>query len=85
MPPELLANNNNPQAGAPVPQTFMDINLNTTPDWDAVSGYVFISLFQFALSASVVVWLFANQLCFTVRSGNSPTAKPSARWLDLFV
>lgn len=81
--PELLANNNNPQAGAPVPQTFMDINLNTTPDWDAVSGYAFISPFQFALGASVVVRLFANQLCFTGRSGNSPMAKPSARWLNL--
>lgn len=37
---ELLANGNNPQAGAPVPQTFMDINLNTTADPLAVSGEV---------------------------------------------
>jgi hypothetical protein len=37
---EIMANGNNPQAGAPVPQAFMDINLNTMPDPDAVSGYV---------------------------------------------
>lgn len=37
---ELVALGNNPQAGAPVPQTFMDINLNTTADWTAVSGEV---------------------------------------------
>ena len=35
---ELLANGNNPQAGAPVPQAFKDVNLNTIPDPDAVSG-----------------------------------------------
>jgi hypothetical protein len=35
---EILANGNNPQAGAPVPQAFMDINLNTIPDTQAVSG-----------------------------------------------
>jgi hypothetical protein len=34
----LLADNNNPQNGAPVPQAFKDINLNTIPDPDAVSG-----------------------------------------------
>jgi hypothetical protein len=34
----LLADNNNPQNGAPVPQAFKDINLNTVPDHDAVSG-----------------------------------------------
>lgn len=38
--PELLADGNNPQAGAPVPQAFKDINLNTIPDNDAVSGEV---------------------------------------------
>lgn len=37
---ELLAMGNNPQAGAPVPQAFKDINLNTIPDPDAVSGEV---------------------------------------------
>jgi hypothetical protein len=37
---ELIAMGNNPQAGAPVPQAFKDINLNTTPDPDAVSGEV---------------------------------------------
>jgi hypothetical protein len=37
---EIMANGNNPQAGAPVPQAFMDANLNTTPDPKAVSGYV---------------------------------------------
>jgi hypothetical protein len=36
--PTILANNNNPQNGAPVPQAFKDINLNTIPDPDAVSG-----------------------------------------------
>jgi hypothetical protein len=38
--PELVANGNNPQNGAPVPQAFKDINLNTIPDPDAVSGPV---------------------------------------------
>jgi len=37
---EILANGNNPQAGAPVVQAFKDANLNTTPDNDAVSGPV---------------------------------------------
>ena len=36
---ELVANNNNPQNGALVGQTFMDANLNSTVDKDAVSGY----------------------------------------------
>ena len=35
---EITANGNNPQAGAPVPQAFKDINLNTIADPDAVSG-----------------------------------------------
>ena len=34
---------NNPQAGGLAPQAFKDVNLNTTADNDAVSGYVFIS------------------------------------------
>jgi hypothetical protein len=34
----LLQPGNNPQAGALVPQTFKDINLNATADFDAVSG-----------------------------------------------
>jgi hypothetical protein len=38
--PELVAMGNNPQAGAPVPQAFKDVNLNTVPDNDAVSGEV---------------------------------------------
>ena len=38
---EIIQNGNNPQAGAPVPQAFKDVNLNTTPDPDAVSGSVF--------------------------------------------
>lgn len=37
---EIMANGNNPQAGAPVPQAFMDANLNTTADPNAVSGPV---------------------------------------------
>jgi hypothetical protein len=37
---EITMMNNNPQNGAPVPQAFKDANLNTTPDDDAVSGYV---------------------------------------------
>lgn len=37
---EIIANGNNPHAGALVPQAFKDINLNTTPDSDAVSGPV---------------------------------------------
>jgi hypothetical protein len=36
---ELVANGNNPQNGALVGQTFMDANLNSTVDEDAVSGY----------------------------------------------
>jgi len=39
-PALLTANNNNPQDGAPVPEAFKDINLNTIPDPDAVSGPV---------------------------------------------
>jgi hypothetical protein len=35
---ELVANGNNPQAGAAVSMTFMDFNLNSTQDNDAVSG-----------------------------------------------
>jgi hypothetical protein len=38
--PELIAMGNNPQQGAPVPQAFKDINLNSIPDPDAVSGEV---------------------------------------------
>ena len=37
---EIMANGNNPQAGAPVPQAFKDVNLNTIPDKNAVSGPV---------------------------------------------
>jgi hypothetical protein len=37
---EILMNGNNPQMGSPVPQAFMDANLNTTADMDAVSGFV---------------------------------------------
>jgi hypothetical protein len=36
--PEIIANNNNPQNGAVVPQAFKDMNLNTTADDDAFSG-----------------------------------------------
>jgi hypothetical protein len=35
---EIMQNGNNPQAGAPVAQAFKDVNLNTIPDKDAVSG-----------------------------------------------
>jgi hypothetical protein len=35
---EIIEMGNNPQAGASVPQAFMDINLNLTPDPMAVSG-----------------------------------------------
>jgi hypothetical protein len=38
--PEIIANNNNPQNGAVVPQAFKDMNLNTTADDDAFSGPV---------------------------------------------
>jgi len=37
---EIMALGNNPQAGAPVPQAFMDVTLSTTPDPKAVSGPV---------------------------------------------
>lgn len=37
---EIIANGNNPQMGAPVPQAFMDANLNTVADNKAVSGPV---------------------------------------------
>ena len=37
-PTELEQLGNNPQAGGAVPQAFMDMNLNTTPDNNAVSG-----------------------------------------------
>jgi hypothetical protein len=40
---EIMANGNNPHAGGPVPQAFKDVNLNTIPDPDAVSGYVLLS------------------------------------------
>lgn len=33
-----LSSDNNPQQGGLVPQAFKDINLNTTADYDAVSG-----------------------------------------------
>jgi hypothetical protein len=36
---ELVANGNNPQKGALVGQTFMDVNLNETVDKDGISGY----------------------------------------------
>jgi hypothetical protein len=52
--PIILANNNNPQHGGPVPQAFKDINLNTIPDPDAVSGYV--------LWAAVMKLTLANSL-----------------------
>jgi hypothetical protein len=35
---KIIASGNNPHVGGPVPQAFMDVNLNTTPDPDAVSG-----------------------------------------------
>ena len=34
----IIANGNNPQNGAPVPQAFKDANLDTIPDGEAVSG-----------------------------------------------
>lgn len=37
---EIIDNGNNPHAGGTVPQAFKDVNLNTTPDPDAVSGPV---------------------------------------------
>jgi len=37
---EIIQLGNNPHAGAPVPQAFKDINLNTIPDNQAVSGPV---------------------------------------------
>jgi len=37
---ELVSNGNNPQNGAAVAMTFMDFNLNSTQDMDAVSGEV---------------------------------------------
>jgi len=37
---ELVSNGNNPQNGAAVGMTFMDFNLNSTQDMDAVSGEV---------------------------------------------
>ena len=46
--PEIIALGNNPHVGAPVPQAFKDINLNTVPDPDAVSWYA-IALFLFIL------------------------------------
>jgi hypothetical protein len=36
----IASNGNNPQYGAPVPQAFKDVNLNTTADHEAVSGWV---------------------------------------------
>jgi hypothetical protein len=41
---EIMLLGNNPQAGAPVPQAFMDVNLNTTADNDAFSGYVVLAI-----------------------------------------
>lgn len=39
---EIKANGNNPHVGGPVPQAFMDSNLNTTADPYAVSGPVWV-------------------------------------------
>jgi hypothetical protein len=36
----ITAEGNNPHVGSLVPQAFMDINLNTTADPQAISGYV---------------------------------------------
>jgi hypothetical protein len=38
--PELIQMGNNPQNGAPVPEAFKDVNLNTVADGDAFSGPV---------------------------------------------
>jgi len=55
-----LSADNNPQAGALVPQAFKDINLNTTADPDAVSGYK--TAFEVKLTYQAPVfshgWLF---------------------------
>jgi hypothetical protein len=41
---EITKLGNNPHVGGPVPQAFMDANLNTVPDNQAVSGYVLLCL-----------------------------------------
>lgn len=40
---EITKPGNNLHVGAEVPQAFMDANLDTVPDPDAVSGYVFFA------------------------------------------
>jgi hypothetical protein len=69
---EIMALGNNPQAGAPVPQAFMDVTLSTTPDPKAVSGYVHSTIPSQARS------LFAD-MCFQAPFGSSPMDRFSAK------
>ncbi len=65
---EILVMGNDPQKGAVVLQTFKDVNLNTTADGDAASGYVFCSL------------VFSDLLTTLAdRCGHLPMGKYSAR------
>jgi hypothetical protein len=41
---EIIGLGNNPHVGGAVPQAFMDINLDSVPDPNAVSGYVLLCL-----------------------------------------
>jgi hypothetical protein len=53
---EIKQMGNNPQAGSLVPQAFKDINLDTTPDNNAFSGYVHLSvLFPSGYHANVLL------------------------------
>jgi hypothetical protein len=55
-----LQSANNPQAGSVTPQAFKDINLNTTADNDAVSGYVRISLTAGIKLITRPLWVLAD-------------------------
>jgi hypothetical protein len=80
---ELVANGNNPQNGALVAQTFMDANLNSTVDKDAVSGYAPRSPTSCRLPLSSPPLLYRTNYSSTnlpsVRSGSFQPAKRSAK------
>jgi hypothetical protein len=60
---EIIQNGNNPHGGGPVPQAFKDVNLDTVPDDQAVSGCVPCSPQSYYHSSNKhfsPVWQLAN-------------------------
>jgi hypothetical protein len=51
---------NNPQVGSLAPEAFKDLNLDTTADPDAVSGYVSISYTAEIKLISRPLWALAD-------------------------